>query len=168
MAKKKKKKEELDASLMGGYLPGAVPVITSSPVSPLLQITQRMPDFLQHRWRYGSGDYDPPGKGLPGPRNNWHMVGAAWALYAFGAGPSQAIIQTPQAFALSRPTPFQLYPTFRAGLAVEFIYATLALATMYTILDPHRYWRKPFRGTVEAPVDWEAMDKEANVWGTTV
>lgn len=149
MAKKKKKKEEFDPSLMGGYLPGAVPVLVTSPVNPLAQITQRAPDFLQHRFRYGSGDYDPPGTDLPGPRTNWHSVGAAWAMYAFGAGPSQAVIQTPQAYGLSRPSAFQVYPTFRAGLAVEFVYATIALATLYTILDPNRYWRQPFTEKVD-------------------
>lgn len=32
MAKKKKKKEEFDASLLGGYLPGVVPVLTPIPI----------------------------------------------------------------------------------------------------------------------------------------
>jgi hypothetical protein len=146
---KKKKKEEFDASLMGSYLPGAVPVIVTIPVNPLTQITQRMPDFLQHRFRYGSGDYDRPDADLPEPRTNWHSVGAAWAMYAFGAGPSQAVIQTPQAYGLSRPSAFQVYPTFRAGLAVEFVYATIVLATLYTILDPNRYWRQPFTEQVD-------------------
>ena len=149
MAKKKKKKEEFDAALMGGYLPGAVPVLVTSPVNPLTQITQRAPDFLQHRFRYGSGDYDPVGKSLPEPRTNWHLVGAAWAKYAFGAGPSQAVIQTPQAYGLSRPSPFQLYATFRMGLAVEFVYATIVLASLYTILDPKRYWRQEFTEKVD-------------------
>jgi len=162
MAKKKKKKEEFDASLMGNYLPGVAPVITSSPVDPLNQITQRMPNFLQYRWRYGSGDYDPPGKPLPEPTNNWQMAGAAWFVYAFGAGPTQVVAQTPQAYLGYR---MGVYPTFRMALGIELGLATLIAATFYTIIDPDRLWRAPYRGTVQPPVDWAKLeaDRQAEV-----
>ena len=144
--KKKKKKEEFDASLMGGYLPGAVPVIVATPVNPLTQITQRMPDFLQHRFRYGSGDYDPPGTDLPGPRNNWHSVGLAWLAYALGAGPAQIVAQTPQAYFGYR---MGVYPTFRMALSLELGLATVIAATFYTIMDPDRLWRAPYTDYIE-------------------
>jgi len=148
--KKKKKKEEFDASLMGGYLPGARAAVVANlsgpqPVAALPKLYQ-MPEFLQHRFRYGSGDYDPPGTDLPGPRNNWHSVGLAWLTYALGAGPAQIVAQTPQAYFGYR---MGVYPTFRMALSLELGLATVIAATFYTIMDPDRLWRAPYTDYIE-------------------
>jgi len=132
--KKKKKKEEFDASLMGGYLPGARAVPSPSIVArteDVLQITRTPPStvtFLEMSFP---------------ERLNYQMqsVAVAWLYYAVGSGPSQFAIQTPQAYGAYR---LGLYPTFRVALAMELGVATAVFATLGTILDPHRVWRKPF------------------------
>jgi len=50
MAKKKKKKEEFDASLLGGYLPGVVPVLTPIPIPQAINMewTGLPPPFSFH------------------------------------------------------------------------------------------------------------------------
>jgi len=57
MAKKKKKKEEFDAALMSGFLPGVAPVAAVPKLS-------NMPDFLKWQYRYPmfdlSGQRDTP------------------------------------------------------------------------------------------------------------
>lgn len=44
---KKKKKEEIDAALLGAYLPGALPVINSTPLSTM-EWYERPPPFSFH------------------------------------------------------------------------------------------------------------------------
>jgi len=134
MAKKKKKKEEFDASLMGGYLPGARPVLSPSIVAKtpdVLQITRTPPStvtFLEMSFA---------------ERLNYQIQALAlgWTYYAMGSGPTQFAIQTPQAYGAYR---LGLYPTFRVALAMELGVATAVFATISLILDPHRVWRAPF------------------------
>lgn len=164
--KKKKKKEAFDASLMGGYLPGARSPVSASmsipaPVAALPKLYQ-MPSFLQSRWRYGSGDYDPPSTGLPEKGSRPDMFGLAWLHYAFGGGPMQLATQTPQAWGAYR---FGVYPTFKVALIYELGYGTLILATLHTLLDPHRLWRAPFTSTLDPiPTTEQARAREPDIW----
>ena len=157
--KKKKKKEEFDVALMGGYLPGARPVLSLSIVGIVPQDVLKVSRTPPSTVTFSKMNF--------GERLNYQIqsIALGWSYYAFKGGPLQIAAQTPQAWGAYK---FGVYPSFKIALIAELGIATAALATLHTIMDPHRVWRKPFRGTVEPPVDWEAMDKEANVWGTTV
>jgi len=136
---KKKKKEEFDASLMGGYLPGTRPVLSPSIVArtqDVLQITPTPPStvtFLEMSFP---------------ERLNYQMqnMGLAWSYYAFGGGPFQLATQTPQAWGAYK---FGVYPSFKTALIYELGWGTVILATLHTILDPHRVWRAPFTEKVD-------------------
>jgi hypothetical protein len=131
--KKKKKKEEFDASLMGGYLPGARPPVSSIPP-------------ISHKVRQNISD-------IPMPYSTFELTNAewlnyeitdlanAWTYYAFGGGPFQLATQTPQAYGAYK---FGVYPSFKMALIYELGWGTVILATLHTILDPHRVWRDPF------------------------
>jgi len=127
---KKKKKEEFDASLMGGYLPGAqTPVAAHSVISPHVQQTiADLPTTVTYL-------HMTPGEVL---NYKFQNIGLAWWYYAVGSGPSQFAIQTPQAYGMYR---WGLYPSFRVALAFELGVATIVAATFYTIIDPHRLWK---------------------------
>jgi len=155
ISKKKKKKEEFDASLMGGYLPGVKSVLQPSIVArteDVLQITRTPPStvaFLEMSFA---------------ERLNYQIqaVGTAWLYYAIGSGPSQFAIQTPQAYGAYR---IGIYPSFRVALAMELGVATAAFATLGTILDPHRVWRAPFTSTLDPfPTTEQARAREPDVW----
>lgn len=144
--KKKKKKEEFDTSLMGGYLPGVRTPVSVSAVMGPSKIYQG-PAFLQSNFRYiprwGEGDvYDP----MPYQYEEGYWGGAlrAWNEYAFGSGPTQLAIQTPQAYLLYKGG---FYSTFSTALFIEFAVATIVTATVLTILDPGHKWEGGFDET---------------------
>jgi hypothetical protein len=136
--KKKKKKEEFDASLMGGYLPGLqTPVDARAVISPHVQQTiADIPRTVTYL-------HEAPGEVLNYKIQN---IGLAFWYYAIGSGPSQFAIQTPQAYGAYR---LGLYPTFRVALAMELGVATAVFAALGTVLDPHRVWRAPFTEKVD-------------------
>lgn len=139
----KKKKEEFDASLMSGYLPGANSPVSIAPVMGPSKIYQ-MPFFLQNNFRYvgGTDPYDP----IPYPHKETIYLDAmnAWNDYAFGTGPYQLAAQTPQAYLLYQGG---FYASFRSALFYEFAGATLITATVLTILDPGHKWEGGFDET---------------------
>ena len=138
LKKKKKKKEEFDASLMGGYLPGAqTPVAAHSVFSPhVRQTIADLPTTVTYLHM------------APGEVLNYKIqsMALAWSYYAFGGGPFQLTTQTPQAWGAYK---FGVYPTFKTALIYELGWGTVILATLHTILDPHRVWRKPFTEKVD-------------------
>ena len=138
----KKKKEEFDPSLTGGYLPGARAPVSVAPVgAPLkLSITN---DFLTWRFQYiprGTSDVHP--KEEPPPLARQFLI--AWWEYATGMGPVQIGLQTPQAYGLYR---YGFYPTFAAALFFEFVVATAITSTVLTALDPGHKWEGGFDET---------------------
>jgi len=127
---KKKKKEEFEASLMGGYLPGVKSSVMSSPVSPLLQITQRMPDFLQARWRYGSGDISPPDPDIPMAR----QFLSAWGYYGMAG------VADPKNFAEASAWSRTLGIPYLAGYGVAGLVGFFLTGTILTVIDPLHKW----------------------------
>lgn len=178
--KKKKKKKEFDASLMGEYLPSARAVVNPEPVSAITKLIYSAPPFISWRWRYmpapGTGDYTPSE-----PRHD--PLGGfmdAWIEYAFGAGVYSLFSQPPQAYLLTKAG---LYPTFRVGLAFEFIGGTIIVATLATIIDPLHKWeggldetafyQRRVTNAVRKP-EWASNDpwywkaKEEHGWGASL
>ena len=119
---------------MGGYLPGLRPVLSPTIVArtpDVVQVTRTPPStvtFLEMSFA---------------ERLNYQIQAVAdgWMYYAIGGGPLQIAIQTPQAWAAYK---IGVYPTFKIALIFELGVATAALASLHTILDPHRVWREPF------------------------
>jgi len=131
MAIKKKKKKELDASLMGWYLPGARQPVEVVATLPAQQIPRVMRDL--YRWQYRTLKETP----LDVWAGEWNDFQRAWWEYALGAGTLQMIAQPPQAWMLTKAG---VYPTFRIGLMFEFGVGTMALATVATLIDPYHNW----------------------------
>jgi hypothetical protein len=154
MAKKKKKKEEFDASLMGGYLPGVRTPVSASmsipmPVAALPKLYQ-MPSFLQSNFRYLGDDVRAPDPDPPLARKIlsawWQYTGIPSALGG-GAGALgiQVASQAPQA---KYASPF-MHLGFRTAWLLEASIGTAAVAGFFTIMDPDRLWRAPYTGTLD-------------------
>jgi len=128
--KKKKKKEEFDASLMGGYLPGARAPVSVVPTLPSRQVPQATRNLLGPYPILKESAFDVLAY-------EWNDFQRAWWEYALGAGTVQMIAQPPQAWMLTKAG---VYPTFRIGLMFEFGVGTMALATIATLVDPYHHW----------------------------
>ena len=177
MKKKKKKKEEFDASLMGGYLPGLTAVSTSEPVSAVLQMTQRMPDFLQFNYRYmpvpGTGDRGPEPEEIPLAR----QFIIAWGFYGMAG------IADPKNFAEASVWSRVLGVPYVAGYIVAGLIGFGITGLILTAVDPLHKWeggldetafyerrvtnavRKPEWGSND-PWYWKA--KEEHGWGASL
>jgi len=132
--KKKKKKEEFDASLMGGFLPGLTPVSTSEPVSAVLQITQRMPDFLRLNFRYiplpGTGDRGPQPEEVPLARQ--FLI--AWSWYGMAG------VADPKNFAEASVWSRVLGIPYVAGYIVAGMIGFAVTGMVLTLIDPLHKW----------------------------
>jgi len=144
MAKKKKKKEEFDAALMGGYLPGALPTTSSKNVNYAL-LLWKMRTHLQLLDVYLADQHDlMPVYQVPYE----HQTTMARAWFEYTGIPSaveggylpltlQLVAQSPQAY---MGYSLGVYGTFLSGLALEVVIGTAAVATVLTLVDPaHKY-----------------------------
>jgi len=132
--RKKKKKEELDASLMGWFLPGVTPPAITNPVGGIDKAVTNY--FWRNTWKHMTGDpYSPEPYQYESPL--WNDALIAWNEYAFGTGPLQVAAQTPQAYLLYQGG---FYGSFRSALFYEMVGATIITATALTILDPGHKW----------------------------
>jgi len=132
--KKKKKKEELDASLMGWHLPSAIVPVMSAPVSGLRKLPSA-PAFLQWSWRYmpapgGTSDVHVP----EGPPPLARQFVQAWGFYGLAglADPKNFA----EASAWSRILGIPYYGGYLVAGAVGFFVTGLVL----TAIDPLHKW----------------------------
>jgi len=143
--KKKKKKEEFDASLLAGYLPGARTPVGASSADAYSKV-YGVPPFYQWSWRYmpapgGTSDVHVP----EGPPPLARQFLQAWWQYtgipsaAAGGGTAlglQILSQAPQARWAS---PFIAYG-FLSAWVLEATIGTAVVSLALTILDPAHKW----------------------------
>jgi len=177
--KKKKKKEEFDASLMGGYIPGAKRPVSIIPVTSFDKAM--MVPFWQTRWRYGSGDvHESTSKPPPSPRYDYRELGEAWwsytgvpamvagglsigLLYQMGAQP----LQVWKGGSIFSAAKFG----FGAATVLEITIGTALWAAVMTALDPSHKWSggldetRYFMGEPEA--GWGSGTKSDFGWKRT-
>ena len=171
---KKKKKEEFDASLMGGYLPGAIPTTSTS-----------NPNFALILWNLrnyaqvidlvlAESDVLPV---YQIPHEHQTTMARAWVEYTgipsiigggLGALGFQMVAQGPQAYGGWRAG---MYGSLLFAFAAEMIYGTVIAATILTITDPaHKYpggTDELMRGVVH-PTTSKDILMGAGSWGTVV
>ena len=149
MAKKKKKKEEFDASLMSGYLPGLTPVLSPTPVTAFDKAM--LVPFWQTRWRYGSGDVHTTRgtRAPPTPRYDYRELGEAWWAYTgvpamIGGGLSVGLLYQMGAQPLQVWKGGSIFSAVRFGFAtatlLEITVGTALFAAVLTALDPSHKW----------------------------
>jgi len=178
---KKKKKEEFDASLLGGYLPDAIPV-TSMRVSKNTAVTAlKAFNFALKMAREDRSRTQVAQKELDAWAEDYaehHMsIGEAWLDYtgvpaAMSGGMAalgiQALLQSPQAWAGWRAG---LYPSLTVAFGAEFIIGTMVAATILTIADPsHKYeggTDELMRGVIHPTTSKEIL-MGLGSWGTVV
>jgi len=131
---KKKKKEEFDASLMGGYLPGVRAVVNPEPVSAITKLIYSAPPFISWRFRYipryGPGDPGPKTEEVPMSRQFLQ----AWAFYGLaGFGdPKNFVEASGWARLLGIP--------YWGGYAVAGVVGFFVTGLLLTAIDPLHKW----------------------------
>ena len=183
--RKKKKKEELDASLMGWNLPGAIVPAMSAPVSALRKLPSA-PPFINWRWRYipryGEGDRKKRESQPPAPGEIVRFTGAtsgfwrAWGFYGIGG------IADPKNFAEAAAYSRILGIPYIAGYAMAGAIGFFVTGLGFTFIDPLHKWEGGLDETAfyERRVtnavrksEWGAdqggkKNKPEYSWGTTV
>ena len=132
--KKKKKKEEFDASLMGWYLPSAIPPVMSAPVSALRKLPSA-PPFLQWSWRYmpapgGTSDVHVP----EGPPPLARQFVQAWGFYGLAG------VADPKNFFEASGWARLLGIPYAGGYAVAGIVGFFVTGLLFTAIDPLHKW----------------------------
>jgi len=131
--RKRKKKEEFEASLMSGYLPGAVSPVTTAPVSAVMKLPFN-PQFLywhsKYIPRYGEGDPGPKPEEVPMSR----QFLSAWAWYGLAG------IADPKNFAEASAWSRLLKIPYLGGYAVAGGIGFFVTGLVLTAIDPLHKW----------------------------
>jgi len=159
--KKKKKKEEFDASLMGGYLPGALPAIQYTPVvfTGTRVNEPSLPDWIDY-----SDALDMTQKELL----NWWTTEAGLAWLSYGT----AGLMDPGNIAEGLYYKKTFGVTFRVGFAMANVRGFVLAATILTALDPSHKWAggldetKYFMGRPDE--GWGSRTKSDFGWKRTI
>jgi len=142
--KKKKKKEEFDASLMGGYLPGVRVVVNAEPVSTIRKLVYS-PPFISWRWRYiprhGPGDPGPKPAEVPMSR----QFIQAWGFYGLAG------VGDPKNFAEASVWSRILGIPYIGGFVVAGSIGFFVTGLVLTVVDPLHKWE----GGLDETAFWE-------------
>lgn len=161
---KKKKKKEFDASLMGGYVPGALPPVNVKP-TVFTGTTVNGPFFPE--WI----DYSDALDFTSMENLNWWTVEAGMAWWSYGT----AGLLDPGNFFEATLYQKKFGVSFRIGLLLSSARGFAVAATILTILDPSHKWpggldeTKYFIGrpetgwrsrTYSGAPDWEQLEED--------
>jgi len=134
--KKKKKKEEFDASLMGEYLPGARVPVSATPVDALSKVYNLPPGWQSSLgW---SWEYIPRGPSDPGPEDEVVPLSRqflmAWAFYGLGG------IADPKNLLEARGWSRLLGVGYGMGWVASALVGFFAFGLVATAIDPLHKW----------------------------